>query len=183
MSEETQNLQHQADRAKPSGARPVTTYLIILFAAAFFLLLLSFFMQQRINQDAMNDLQQTSNSAVQTLGNLIDQRDQLAAENDSLQTQLLDLQASYDSLDTTYTESQQSNAAALCAMDWLREIQSLYQTQYYRAARTMIQEFEANGLPAYLPTAPLHTYEGNDAQAPADTYNAIVSALFPNGIA
>ena len=53
-------------------------YLVILFAAAFLLLLLSYFMQQRANQDAMDDLQQTSDSAVQSLENLLQEKDEPA---------------------------------------------------------------------------------------------------------
>ena len=49
--------------------KSVFQYITILFAAAFVLLLMSFLMQQRANQAALDDLQQTSDSTVQSLEN------------------------------------------------------------------------------------------------------------------
>ena len=77
-------LQHEAEHTRGPKKSPVTLYLTILFGAAFLLLLLSFFMQQRTNEAAMDQLQQTSNSAVESLENLLSERDELVAERDSL---------------------------------------------------------------------------------------------------
>ena len=92
MSEEKQNLQRQADRSKPRSGHSVLIYLVILFAAAFILLLLSYLMQQRTNQTAMDNLQETSTSAVQSLQNLIAERDQLKEETTALKEQITALE-------------------------------------------------------------------------------------------
>ena len=65
--QEMQHLQHEAEHARPHKKVSVMGYLAILFAAAFVLLLMSFLMQQRANQAALDDLQQTSDSTVQSL--------------------------------------------------------------------------------------------------------------------
>ena len=72
MSQETEKqergrLQHAAEHERPNKRNSVLFYLVILFAAAFVLLLMSFLMQQRANQAALDDLQQTSDSTVQSL--------------------------------------------------------------------------------------------------------------------
>ena len=74
MSQETEKqergrLQHAAEHERPNKRNSVLFYLVILFAAAFVLLLMSFLMQQRANQAALDDLQQTSDSTVQSLEN------------------------------------------------------------------------------------------------------------------
>ena len=66
--------QHEADRKKPAKGNPVLFYLMILFAAAFLLLLMSFLMQRRANEEAINNLQHTSDSATQSLANTIAQK-------------------------------------------------------------------------------------------------------------
>ena len=79
-------LQHEAEHAAPGKKNSVLIYLVILFAAAFLLLLLSYFMQQRASREAYSDLQQSSNSAVQSLDNMLQ-------ENEDLKEQVADLQA------------------------------------------------------------------------------------------
>ena len=86
-----QPLQHEAEHAKPGKKNAVLLYLVILFAAAFLLLLLSYFMQQRTNQERYDDLQQTSNSAVQTLDNMLQ-------ENEDLKNQVSELEAATEAL-------------------------------------------------------------------------------------
>ena len=77
-------LQHDAEHERPHKKNSVLFYLMILFAAAFLLLLLSYFMQQRVNQEALDDLEQTSNSAVESLENLIAERDALKLQVSAL---------------------------------------------------------------------------------------------------
>ena len=66
--QERSRLQHEAEHERPHKRSSVLLYLVILFAAAFLLLLMSYFMQQRANQEAMDKLEQTSDSATQSLG-------------------------------------------------------------------------------------------------------------------
>ena len=61
--QERSRLQHEAEHERPHKRSSVLLYLVILFAAAFLLLLMSYFMQQRANQEAMDKLEQTSDSA------------------------------------------------------------------------------------------------------------------------
>lgn len=66
--QERSRLQHEAEHERPHKRSSVLLYLVILFAAAFLLLLMSYFMQQRANQEAMDKLEQTSDSATQSPG-------------------------------------------------------------------------------------------------------------------
>ncbi|NCE63844.1 hypothetical protein D1159_04420 [Pseudoflavonifractor sp. 524-17] len=185
-------LQHEAEHARPRNRSAVMTYLVILFAAAFLLLLLSYFMQERVNRETIGTLESQSVSAVQTLDNIMAENQRLVEENQHLEEQVdqleddlsivrgqlaaerNDLQASRDKEEELYL--------ALYAMDWLREIQGLYEKQYYKAARAMILEFEATGLPEALPGTSLHTYDGSDILSPEESYQAIVAALYPDGL-
>ena len=89
-------LQHDAEHERPHKKNSVLFYLMILFAAAFLLLLLSYFMQQRANQEALDDLEQTSNSAVESLENLIAERDALKLQVSALEAERDTLQAEWE---------------------------------------------------------------------------------------
>ncbi len=69
--QERNRLQHEAEHERPHKRSSVLLYLVILFAAAFLLLLMSYFMQQRANQEAMDKLELTSDSATQSLENIL----------------------------------------------------------------------------------------------------------------
>lgn len=126
----------------------VLTYLVILFAAAFVLLLLSFFSQRRANEAAIDNLEQTSNSATQSLQNIINERDtlkeqaaQLEKENTALKTQLKDAQQA-----GTDTQAELDSAnAVIAALDNLNRLRTLYNQSQYRAARELLTTLEANG--------------------------------------
>ena len=90
--DQEEGLQHAAEHERPNKRNSVLFYLVILFAAAFVLLLMSFLMQQRANQAALDDLQQTSDSTVQSLENMLQ-------ENESLKEQNAELQAQVDALE------------------------------------------------------------------------------------
>ena len=83
-SEQRGALQHEAEHASPGKRNSVLIYLVILFAAAFLLLLLSYFMQQRANQEAMANLQQTSDSTVESLENMLQENESLKEQNEDL---------------------------------------------------------------------------------------------------
>ena len=94
--QERGRLQHAAEHERPRRRGSVLIYLVILFAAAFLVLLMSFLMQQRANQEAIDNLQQTSESAVQSLENLLQENEALKEQNGALQTQLDELQGQLD---------------------------------------------------------------------------------------
>lgn len=177
MSEEPEkksldHLQQEADRAKPRKKFSVMGYLTILFAAALVLLLWSYFMQQRKNEEVISGLK-ASVSAMQSIEDLQNEKKDLSDQVDQLQQQLDEK--------TKELTDEQKNAEKLeqqlDAMDWLREIQALYEKRYYKAARAMIAEFEDTGLPAYLPDVSLHSYDGSENQSPLDEYETIVEKL------
>ena len=172
-----EGLQHAAEHAKPGKKNPVLLYLVILFAAAFVLLLMSYRMQQRSNQVAMENLQQTSNSATQSLENLIQERDTLAEKVDQMEDQLSQLE---ESLDSAQKESQQSRdqAAALSrqllAMEYFWQVDDYYARGYYTQARNLIESMEEQGLQNDLPT---ENTTGTDRFSPAQRYQEIYDAL------
>ncbi len=171
-NQQPRNLQHEADRAKPRSKLSVMGYITILFAAAFLLLLLSYFMQQRKNEELISGLKE-SVSALQSLENL-------QAENDALSTQVCSLQNELAQKSAEQADAQRVSTKLelqVYALDWLREIQSLYAKQYYRKARAMITEFEGTGLNQYLPGYSLHTYDGSDVLSPMEQYEQILDAL------
>ncbi|MBS6215937.1 MAG: hypothetical protein KH704_03320 [Clostridiales bacterium] len=169
-----QPLQHEAEHAKPGKKNAVLLYLVILFAAAFLLLLLSYFMQQRTNQERYDDLQQTSNSAVQTLDNMLQ-------ENEDLKNQVSELEAANEALHgqlqdsrVELAEEQESSQQALTAMDWFWRIQRQYSRGYHTKARELIAAFEATGLPQYLPT---ENRTGQEGPSPLQQYRDILDLL------
>ena len=89
--QERSRLQHEAEHERPHKRSSVLLYLVILFAAAFLLLLMSYFMQQRANQEAMDKLEQTSDSATQSLENILQENETLKVENEALSQQVAQL--------------------------------------------------------------------------------------------
>lgn len=168
---------------------PVFTYLIILFLAAFILLAMSYFMQQRKLEGMDESLAglKESVSAMQGIQSLQEENGQLRAQVEDLQQQIEALNQEREELEAsrdTYKEGWEQSAYQSIALNWLREIQSLYEKQYYRYARPLIQEFEAYGLKKYLPTAPIVSAEEPDLtiESASDTYQRIVNALYPDGV-
>lgn len=146
--EEQASLQHAAEHEKPHKKLSVMTYLVILIAAAFLLLLLSYFMQQRANQEAIADLQQTSNSAVQSLDNLIAERDGLKRQNEELQTRLDELQSELNDAVRAAQENQKQQSAATeanLALMRLNQLRALYNQGRYREARALLEKWGEAG--------------------------------------
>lgn len=169
-------LQHEADRTRPQPRMSVMSYISILFGAAFLLLLLSYLMQARNNEEVISGLK-ASVSAMQSV-------DSLRTENTALTQQIQQLEEELARQTAAQAEDQaaaeESNArleTQLLAMDWLREIQTQYARRYYKAARTMIAEFDAAGLPQYLPAQPLRSGADSEALSPKAQYDQIVAAL------
>lgn len=172
-----EGLQHAAEHAKPGKKNPVLFYLVILFAAAFVLLLMSYRMQQRANQAAMDNLQQTSNSAVQSLENLI-------AERDALADQVKEMEGTLDQMQSDLEQSQaqgqelQTQADTLSrqlkAMEYFWQIDDYYARGYYRQARELIEVLESQNLQTALPA---ENTTGTDRFSPAQRYQEIRDAL------
>ena len=168
------HLQHEAEHAKPGKKNAVLLYLVILFAAAFLLLLLSYFMQQRTNQERYDDLEQTSNSAVQTLDNMLQENEDLKARTQELEEENQTLQDELDTANQSASDLEKENRQALAAMDWFWRVQRQYSRGRYNDARALIASFEATGLPAALPTEDL---TGLDGTSPAQQYRDILELL------
>ena len=111
----------QVRRQQRHSRRSVFQYLAILFAAAFLLLLLAYVMQQRVEraQDQIDDLQASSDSALQTLENIIAERDQLKEENEALSGEL---QQAWQDVQQAQGQIEEQERA-LQAMDWFWRIQ------------------------------------------------------------
>ena len=146
MSQETDKqergrLQHAAEHERPNKRNSVLFYLVILFAAAFVLLLLSFFMQQRANQEAMANLQQTSDSTVESLENMLQENESLKEQNEDLQAQVdtLEGQLAAAQTDTGETDALQ---AQIDALTYLNQIRALYNEGRYADARDVAAQAE-----------------------------------------
>ena len=161
--------------------KSVFQYITILFAAAFVLLLYTFMMERRQNDilqqqsnNKLNQLQQQSISAVQSLDNLYKENEELKQSVDYLQEQVAqleqDLAASQDTV-----EWQQRSAQAL---DWFWQVDEAYVRGKYSLCRTLMRHLEDTGdgdpLKNYLPQesatkngrfSPYHRYE--------EIYNAL----------
>ena len=163
----------QLKRQQRHSRRSVFQYLAILFAAAFLLLLLTYVMQQRVEraQDQIDDLQESSNSALQTLENIIAQRDQLKEENEALDEEL---QQAWQDIQQAQTQAEEQERA-LQAMDWFWRIQRQFSRGYTNAARELAEAFEASGLVEDLPDT---AYAEPDGPSPAQQYQELHDLLF-----
>lgn len=169
-------------RTEAERQKKVYKYVGILFLVAAILIAWSFLMTHRSNQQVLSELKESTS----TLQSAFDKNEELSARVEELEAELAKTQADLESAQNEskgYQEAGERSASALCAMDWLREIEREYSAKRYTSARTLIQSFEENELSQYLPAAPLHTDpDGADAPSPAEAYEAIVHALFPNGL-
>lgn len=171
------HLQHEAEHAKPHKKVSVMSYLAILFAAAFLLLLLSYFMQQRSNEAAFSGLKDSSQSALQSVQNLLSENDELHDRVDQMDQQLEQAQKE---LEQAQAEAKAAQAAQneqrfqLQAMDWFWRIQRAYSRSSRSEARELTDQFEQSGLPKYLPNESL---SGVDAPSPAEQYKALLEAM------
>ena len=95
-----------------------------------------------------------------------------------LQEQLEDSQSqlsiAQDAAENAQT-AQDSAQNALEAMDWFWRIQRQFSRGYYTDAHNMMEEFEASGLPQYLPQEALTGREGDPS--PSQQYQELKEAL------
>lgn len=175
--QERGKLQHDAEHEKPAKRNPVLFYLMILFAAAFVLLLMSFLMQRRANQEAIDNLQQTSNSATQSLENTIRQNEELTKQVEDLQTAATEHQQTIRAQEQELEDLEAENEAltnSTQALDWFWQINEAYVRGRYSLARELIEEMGTE-LPQYLPK---ESATDNDRFSPYDRYQEIYEALF-----
>lgn len=162
-------LQHEAEHASAGKKNSVLLYLVILFAAAFLLMLLSYFMQQRASREAYSDLQQSSNSAVQTLDNMLQ-------ENEDLKKQVADLEAQLEQAQADAAQAQEqltTSEALVNALDSLNHLRGLYNQGQYNACRTYLASIDAAQVEATL-----RTYvEQNTDAAWLEAYNPLEAWL------
>ena len=182
------DLQHEAEHTQPHKKFSIMGYLIILFAAAFLLLLLSYFMQQRTNREALNNLQDTSTSAINSLENLIAERNDLLLERDglterieTLETQNTALQTELNTANLTIQQTQETVEqikAQTAALNQLNQIRALYNQRRIREARDLLEQY--GGLESQLEqiSAAL-TEEEREIYDPLEAYQTIISVLNP----
>ena len=168
--------------------KSVFQYITILFAAAFVLLLYTFMMERRQNDilqqqsnDKLNQLQQQSISAVQSLDNLYKENKELKQSVDYLQEQVAQLEQEKLKLDQDLAAAQDTNQwqqRSAEAMDWFWQVDEAYVRGKYSLCRTLMRHLEDTGdgdpLKNYLPQesatkngrfSPYHRYE--------EIYNAL----------
>ena len=162
--------------------KSVFQYITILFAAAFVLLLYTFMMERRQNDilqqqsnDKLNQLQQQSISAVQSLDNLYKENEELKQSVDYLEEQVAQLEQEKLKLDQDLAAAQDTNQwqqRSAQALDWFWQVDEAYVRGKYALCRTLMRHLEDTGdgdpLKNYLPQesatkngrfSPYHRYE------------------------
>lgn len=175
--QERSRLQHEAEHEKPAKRNPVLFYLMILFAAAFLLLLMSFLMQRRANQEAIDNLQETSNSATQSLENTLKQNEELTKQVEDLQTAVSENQQTIRDQDNQLEDLEKETETLTKrsqAMDWFWQINEAYVRGRYTLARSLIEEM-GEELPQYLSK---ESVTDNGRFSPYDRYQEICDALY-----
>lgn len=185
MSDEKHNLQRQADRAKPNHKRSLINYLLILFAAAVVLLLFAYLMQQRsTSEQTLNGIQQ-SISAMQSAQEVYEENGTLKEEINALGDQIAQMEDQIrlmqdkldrqdkenQSMQTQITDLQKSNQA----MDWFWQIDEAYVRGRYNLCKELITQLNAAGLTEYLPRISI---TANERFSPYDRYQEIYDALY-----
>lgn len=184
-----EDLQHEAEHTRPHKRGSVMIYLVILFAAAFLLLLMSYFMQQRANREAIDDLQKNSSSAVENLENLIQERDRLAAENQTLQESMEQLERESENLRSQLSaadqelsaveETAQSAQKQLEALTQLNQIRTLYNQYRNREARELLAQYPDLEEQLKLISESM-TEEEREIYDPLESYQTLAGWLDPD---
>ena len=161
--------------------KSVFQYIAILFAAAFVLLLFTFLMERRQNdllqqqnQEEIDNLQQESVNAVQSLQNLYDQNQTLKQQVADLEEQLADYQEQIDVLPDVVSNLEHDLDCTKQAMDWFWQIDEAYVRSRWALCRQLIDSLEQAGLVEYLPK---ESYTDNDRFSPYDRFQEIKEAV------
>ena len=180
MSEERQNLQRQADRAKAGSKHSVLTYMTIMFVAAFVLLLLAYFMQHRSNEEAIDGLKdsmtamQTAQQVYEENSALKDQVNQLEEQIQSMQNEIAGLERSNSLLQGENESLVYASESTAQAMDWFWQINEAFVRGRNSLALELIEQINTAGLVEYLPK---ESITNNGRFSPYERYLEIYNTL------
>ena len=153
------NLQHDAEHERPSKRNSsVVLYLMILFAAAFLLLLMSFLMQNRSNREAMSHLEETSNSAMESLENRLRENEELKAQVAELEEKNDRLTQQVQQADDQARQEQEELTAVLQALGDLNTLRGLYNQGRYSDARDFLAGLDTEADGSYVTETWLERY-------------------------
>ena len=153
------NLQHDAEHERPSKRNSsVVLYLMILFAAAFLLLLMSFLMQNRSNREAMSHLEETSNSAMESLENRLRENEELKAQVAQLEEENDKLTQQVQQADDQARQEQEELTAVLQALGDLNTLRGLYNQGRYSDARDFLAGLDTEADGSYVTETWLERY-------------------------
>ena len=153
------DLQHDAEHERPSKHTPsVVLYLMILFAAAFLLLLMSFLMQNRSNREAMDHLEETSNSAMESLENRLRENEELKAQVSQLEEENDKLTQQVQQADDQARQEQEELTSVLQALSDLNTLQGLYNQGRYSDARDFLAGLDTQADGSYVTETWLERY-------------------------
>ena len=171
-------LQHAAEHERPRKKNPVLFYLVILFAAAFLLLLMSYFAQQRANQTELDNLEASSSSAIETLDQILQERDSLKEQVSGLETQLAEAQSRADDLEKLNENLTATQEQLTRAMDLFWQIDEAYVRGSYSLCRELIAQMEDTSSGSALKESlPRESTTDNNRFSPADRYQEIYDAV------
>ena len=161
--------------------KSVFQYITILFGAAFLLLLFTFLMERRQyqqlqeqNEAQIDDLQQSSVNAVQSLTNLTQEHAALKEENQALEEENQSLSQENEALRRQVEELTGDLDKTSQAMDWFWQIDEAYVRGRYTLCRELMDSLEAAGLKEYLPK---ESVTDNGRFSPYDRCQEIYDAL------
>lgn len=181
-SEQKKSAPPEAPTTEKERQKRVYTYIAVLFTAAFILILWSFLSTHRSNQEVIDRLEGSTSMMQSTLeqnAELEERVEALEAQTEELEDALERTEKALDAAE----EALRTQETIICALDRLRKLEVAYESYRYDTAKDLLRSFEEDDLAQYLPTASLHTDpDGNDAEAPLDTYRRISAKLFPDGI-
>ena len=153
------NLQHDAEHERPSKRNSsVVLYLMILFAAAFLLLLMSFLMQNRSNREAMSHLEETSNSAMESLENRLRENEELKAQVAQLEEENDKLTQQVQQADDQARQEQEELTSVLQALSDLNTLRGLYNQGRYSDARDFLAGLDTQADGSYVTETWLERY-------------------------
>ena len=153
------NLQHDAEHERPSKRNSsVVLYLMILFAAAFLLLLMSFLMQNRSNREAMDHLEETSNSAMESLENRLRENEELKAQVAQLEEENDKLTQQVQQADDQARQEQEELTSVLQALSDLNTLRGLYNQGRYSDARDFLAGLDTEPDGSYVTETWLERY-------------------------
>lgn len=138
MSDTPEKSERSRSRSSQRSS-PVTTYLMIMFLVAFLLLLYAYLLQQRSNQAAIDNLQQTSSSAVQSI-------QQLLEENEQLKTDLAEAQSDRDQAVSAAQAELEQQTLATTALSRLNHLRGLVNKGRASDARAFLAQLGETGV-------------------------------------